>query len=288
VITGIFGDIGSGKSWYQLWYGLRCCQKYQKKLVTNFNLDTLELKKYAARHHLPWVAWLADNNQIAVVDAANNLEDFFRGRSQSVVLIDEAGIFVNSREFQKTPKQLLTDLAQSRKAANDLIYAAQSDIQIDKQFKILTQYFIHANGQTKWDKKLKLPRLVFKNYQHFRGQAYWIWESNPRIRANPFRSWFKADYSTYGFFSPRDAELFRVFDTKARLDEQSAYTKEFATVSPHADIFRYREQLATNRRAAEYRRYLLSLDFYQAAARLEICEFRRWLKLRNQLSKQNS
>ncbi|MEM9817614.1 MAG: zonular occludens toxin domain-containing protein [Cyanobacteria bacterium P01_D01_bin.6] len=281
-IYGIYGEIGSGKSWYQMHFGLRLANRTNKRIVTNFGINLKALKLYAQLCNLPWIIWLCDNNQISVVDTKenDNLSALFEGRSESVVMLDEAGIFLNAREFMKTPKQLLMDLAQSRKDANDLLYSAQVDIQVDKQFKMLTQYFIHAEGMTKrFDKKLRMPKLYYKRYYHFRAAAYWAWVGNFQVRASALRSWFKADFMTAGPMTKKDYFLFKCFKSKARLEQQQSFVMEAQNVSP----WKSEEKcLSTASKASKYRQRLISMSFYDAAARLPLKEFLRWQKIQSQ------
>jgi hypothetical protein len=197
-IIGIMGAIGSGKSHSQLKYGLDYANKREKQLVTNFPLNVKEIYKYAClpcfadgflggirlelakldymlKWHwakvrgkelprkkykplLPWIKVMMERGGgISWIINPENLQALMI--PESVILLDEAGIFLNSREFAKTPKELLADLAQSRKDGCDLIYCAQFDEQVDKQMRLLTQYFWHCTGFSLWDKKLRRPSL---------------------------------------------------------------------------------------------------------------------------------
>lgn len=219
-IIAICGKIGSGKSLKQLDYGLEQCNKKLKRLVTNFALNKKELRKFASMKKYGWLSHIIDTNQIACIDASNNIEELLI-YPNSVVLLDEAGIFLNSREFGKTSKKLLMDLAQSRKFGCDLIYAAQFDEQVDKQMRMLTQYFIHAAGVTSYCQKMRRPALQWKTYWHFDADAYFQWSSNSRKRGSFFRTWFDSFKLEQGFLTAADMQLFNCFDSFARLDMQS-------------------------------------------------------------------
>lgn len=221
-ITAIVGKIGSGKSFKQLQYALEQCQEKRKRLVTNFGLNLVELRRYASMRKMGWIAHLIDTRQIAVIDAVEHIEDLLQ-YSNSVVCLDEAGIFLNSREFSKTPKKLLMDLAQSRKDGVDLIYASQFDEQVDKQMRFLTQWFIHAQGISVYDKRLKRPRLSFKHYFYFDAENYFDWASSPRKKGSFFRSWLAAFKMEFGAVTSADLQLFKCFDSFARLEKQKQH-----------------------------------------------------------------
>lgn len=58
----------------------------------------------------------------------------------TLVIIDEAQLFYNSRDWAKADKGMLTLLTQSRKVGVDFIWITQSAGNIDKQFRVLSQY----------------------------------------------------------------------------------------------------------------------------------------------------
>lgn len=277
-IIGLCGEIGSGKSHMQLKHALRWCNRRRKRLVTNFAIKIPELKKYAKLEKLPWVTWLCDNNQIAVVDTMESVKDILSFES-SVVCLDEAGIFLNSREFAKTPKGFLMDLAQSRKTGTDLVYCAQFDDQVDKQFRMLTQYFVHCQGMTKYDKALRLPKLYWKIYWHFTAIAYWGWLANQKARTNVARTWVIAHDCEWGFLSEADKQLFKVFDSKARLDKQAASAASFGVPNLSLGLARSDSRLVAADRAHLKR---MSTDYNYLLAQ-DLSEVKRFLKRRKSI-----
>ena len=224
-ITAICGDIGSGKSFKQLHYGLQQVNKKRKRLVTNFELNMVELRKYAGMMRYGWLAHIIDTKQIAVMDTVQSLSDILK-HSDSLVLLDEAGIFLNTREFSKTPKSLLMDLAQSRKFGCDLVYCAQFDDQVDKQFRMLTQYFVQCQASTIYDKRMRRPRMITKNYFIFTADKYHTWAGNSKDRANFVRTWMMSFDYHGGWLSRSDKQLFNCFDSFVRLDHQSASVRD--------------------------------------------------------------
>lgn len=260
-IIGVAGAIGSGKSFTQLKHGLKYVEERQKQLVTNFPINVAELRKYAsypkeyqsilgyffyelkklkyALHfnishvfkfikrpkrpkltpHLPWVKWLCENGGIMQIPAPEYLEALLI--PESVVLLDEAGILLNSREFAKTSKQLLADLAQSRKDGCDLIWCAQFDEQVDRQLRMLTQFWIHCESLSVFDKKMRRPKLLYKVIYWFRCSDYQEWKNNPRDRGNPFKTRFAyATQTESGVLSKADKQIFSIYDSFKRLDKK--------------------------------------------------------------------
>lgn len=230
-ITGICGEIGSGKSLYQLAYALEQCNQKHKKLVCNFPVNIHALKVYAYAAKMPYLIWMADNNQVACIPSLNSLTELFI-YPNSIVCLDEAGIFLNSREFSKTPKALLSDMAQSRKAGIDLVYASQFDDQVDRQFRLLTQYFVHCDALTKYDKVSRRPKLYWKYYSHFKASAYWHWVNDTKARCSAIRTHIAAFQTTWGPLTEADKLLFNVFDSFSRLDSHGSMIQYIPAVVP--------------------------------------------------------
>ena len=57
-----------------------------------------------------------------------------------LVVVDEAQLWFNSRNWAKTDTGLLTFLTQSRKVSVDMIFITQAASNIDRQFRVLGQY----------------------------------------------------------------------------------------------------------------------------------------------------
>lgn len=258
-ITGLSGDIGSGKSWKMLEYALEQCEFKRKYLVTNFALNLSGLKKYCAAKKQWWNIHMIDSGWFAVVslfvadkDTENlSLTPLFKGRENSIVCLDEAGIFLNSRNFRNTPAQLLMDLAQSRKSGNDLIWAAQFDTQVDIQFRNLTQFWVHCDAWTAYDKEMRRPALKWKTYFYFKGAEYQRWQASTKARTSFIRTYFTYAFKTeFGALTPTDKLLFKAFDSFTRLENQAAAAKEMQLKSytpSNLDSSDYYKKLSLNR-----------------------------------------
>src|ERR1700736_3153585 len=75
-----------------------------------------------------------------------------------LVVIDEAHLNFNSRDYAKTDKlyrETLTFLTQSRKVHTDVIFISQSVLNMDKQFMRLVQFIWRFRDLSKW----KIPGL---------------------------------------------------------------------------------------------------------------------------------
>ena len=254
IIIGLAGAIGTGKSFTQLKQALQYAEDRQKQLVFNFEINIKELYRYASmpkqydsmlgyfafelhkgiaiilkqlgfkaklpsiKPRLPWIRKLCEQGGIIQIPAPKKLEALLI--PESVVCLDEAGILLNSRDFANTSKQLLADLAQSRKDGCDLFWAAQFDEQVDRQLRLLTQYWIHCDSVSIYDKKMRRPKLFWKRVYWFRAADYMHWQQNIKDRGSHFKARFAYGFKYEGgLLTAADKQLFKVFDSFSRLDQ---------------------------------------------------------------------
>lgn len=242
-ITGILGEIGSGKSLELLAYSCELANSKQKRLVFNFAVDLKALRKYASMMGYGWLGFLIDTNQVVCLQLSDHkqLLQIF-SRKSTVVAVDEAQIFFNSRNFRNTPSNVLADLCLSRHDGVDVIWCAQVDTHVDVQFRQLTQYFIHANGMSKYDKTLRNERLLLKMYFYFRGSTYELWLGDLKARRlnimGFIKTWFNyAKKIRIAPINEKDIQLFKAFSSFNRLDKITSeiqtpvYKFEFQQVS---------------------------------------------------------
>lgn len=226
-IYSIAGQIGAGKSHFQLKYALELAELKEKQLVCNFPLDRKALKIYAEFNKLKWILQLLEYGGITEYHAPKNLRALLL--PQSIVCLDEAGILLNSRCWKDTPRELLADLCQSRKTGTDLIWAAQFPEQIDSQIRSLTQYWIYANGLTYYDKISKMPRLYYKRYYFMDSEQFSKWNNKG---LGHFKTRFGCCYRYHGgFLNHSDRLLFDCFDTATRLDISTGGYSKFESLN---------------------------------------------------------
>ncbi len=219
-ITGLSGKIGSGKSLEMTRFVLEQAEKKQLSIVTNYSLNFHALIAYARHKKYWWIMHLIDKGKFTVLDTMESLEDLLEFPN-SMIAFDEAGIFCNARDFKSTSKKMLMDLCQSRKLNANLVWASQFDSQVDIQFRNLTQYWIHCAGASRYDQKLKRPKLIWKCYYYFDAEAYNLWLYDPKAKGSYIRTRF--NYATTvsgGPLNKSDKLLFNCFDSFARLDKQ--------------------------------------------------------------------
>lgn len=225
MIIGIAGAIGSGKSFTQLKMALHYCEVKEKQLVTNFDVDIPSLIKYCQHKKYKWcIDNMLRKGAVSCIINPSSLQALFI--PASVVCLDEAGIFLNSRDFMNTPKELLADLCQSRKTGVDLIWAAQFEEQVDKQVRLLTQYWIHCDSVSVYNKQNKRPELTYKRIYWFTASDYFNWVSNIIDRGSHFKARFAYSFKYEGgFLDKADKEIFNCFQSLDRLDMKKASSR---------------------------------------------------------------
>lgn len=242
-ILGISGAIGSGKSWTQLRTALEYCDRKKKRLVTNFEINPDAVLKYAKSRNYDYVQNMILRDRYTYI--INPRRRVSKGLyepcvdalliPESVVALDECGIYLNSRNFAKTSFELLADLCQSRKTGTDIVWAAQFNDQVDRQFRMLTQYWVHCNSVSMWCNKMRRPKLVYKKIYWFKDEDYNFWLQNVKDRTSHFRTRFAyAFLYEGGFLSATDKMVFGMFNSFDRLDvrEQRDHVR-----APSCDIF---------------------------------------------------
>lgn len=140
------GTVGSSKSYHATHLGLQWLDG-GRHVVANFpilpprNMHTKRQRERWERKSKRWHFYDAITIQILIALSIEN--GWFGKESQCLVLIDEAGVLFNSRDWQteaKTRTAWIKFLSQSRKFGFDLVFVAQSDKMIDKQIRGLVEY----------------------------------------------------------------------------------------------------------------------------------------------------
>lgn len=221
MLSMIYGLMGKGKSHFGLFYALCLCEKYQKRLVTNFFLNLDVVAYYCHWMGYDWFLSQLDKGGIVYLSLDGNASQLL-SIPGSVVLCDEAALYFPARNSRDTPQRLLADIVQMRKDKSYLICICQAEFQIDRQIRGLQFEVFHANGIVVFDKKLRSERLIYKSVLRFDPERYNQYISDPKIRKNPLKSRILANKRYAGFLKACDKFIFNCFDSFARLDHRDA------------------------------------------------------------------
>lgn len=139
------GSVGSGKSYHATHLGLNWIQR--KHVIANFPIkppSKFLLKRQARswqRKLARWIFW--DEITVEMLIAMSIEKGWYGKESQCLLIIDEAGIEFNSRDWQTDGKKRtkwIKFLSQSRKFGYDIVFVVQADRMIDKQIRGLVEY----------------------------------------------------------------------------------------------------------------------------------------------------
>lgn len=137
MITLYTGSVGSGKSYHGCEIGIEWLGR-KKHVIANFPL------KFSKKQEKQKQLWIFNDEITVEYLMAKSIEMGWYGKeSRCLVLIDEAGIIFNSRDWNSKGSERMNwikFLSQSRKFGYDFIFICQADRMIDKQIRGLVEY----------------------------------------------------------------------------------------------------------------------------------------------------
>lgn len=223
MLIGITGPIGRGKSHTMIKAALYYAEQREKQLVFNFPINRRALYLVAQKLKYTWVQNLLLNGGVSEIVNPEELEALLL--PGAVVCLDEAGVFLNSRKFAKTPTSLLSSLAQSRKGnkytrgGTDLIFCAQFFEQVDRQLRDLTHYWLFCDSLVGFNKKEKRPELIWKHIFWFNSFDFKRWMSDPKANSSYLKTRFSYSFKyEQGIPNYIDKLVFQAYNSLGRVD----------------------------------------------------------------------
>jgi archaellum biogenesis ATPase FlaH len=251
-LIAITGPFGSGKSLLLLEFCLAMAEHYQKPLVINFSVQKKEIYKYCKHKNYKWLCEQMEAKEgnedpikfidLFVTDAVKNdsldllFKDGDKSRRNCIVCVDELGVFLNARNWQKVSTNFTKYLCQVRRMRVHVIVAFQFLEQVDKQFRLLVQHWITCKGISIYDRQLNGPRLIARFAYHYAPAKFnklesstttkaafvrpWLWAKRVDYHVLPL-GWFIAEFKNANKKRPQDkfkpyhdeGFLFRCFDS---------------------------------------------------------------------------
>lgn len=225
--TAIYGLPGRGKSLLMLQHGLRIAEKYRLRLVTNFCLDPLNLAYYCKINNLFWLFENIPKGIVYYVSVNKNFAQFLQIKN-AVILLDEMGLYAPSAQSWTLPPEAFNAVANNRKRAQHIIYAAHYPTQVHSSIHQICSEILYAEGITIWDNELRNERLLFKDVHLFGISEFEVWFRDPKIRKNPIKVWVLATKHWKGIINAIDAQTFKVYDSFGLLEEEDLNTAKFS------------------------------------------------------------
>lgn len=213
MITIVEGVVGGGKTIFAVRETIERVAA-GGHVYTNVDMVPSEVRQYVMRKYGRFIR--SDQiRQLPETESVKGWVDFIGFGTLSdpiLVILDEAQMFWNSRDWAKTSKEenpMLSFLTQSRKAGVDVMVISQDAGNIDKQFRVLAQSVVKARNMA----HIGDPVFGLK----LRGLIRYEWTELATRKV--FRSeWWRIDKG-----------LFRCYKTDAFLDsfmQDLAETKE--------------------------------------------------------------
>jgi hypothetical protein len=219
-ISAVYGLPGKGKSQFMTYYGIYLANKYRKRLVTNYALNPYRLARYCRYMGYTWLLKNFNKDTIFYVSCDDNLSSMLK-IDNAIVCIDEMGIYLPARgSTNTTPKTLLKDFCQVRHDCQFLIYAAQSENQVDIALRNLTEEVFWCNGTSVFDEHLNNQKLIYRTVRRFTTDAFAQFMSDPKLRKNPLKTKILANKSWAGMLTASDLFLFSIYSSFDRLEGQ--------------------------------------------------------------------
>lgn len=208
------GSVGSGKSYHALELGLRVTGEKKngqyRRVIANFpiipkksNFGTQKMKeKKDEKFKERFDRWIyIDEITPDFLMAQSIINGWYGKESMCLVVIDEAGIIFNARDWQSkgdVRNKWIKFLALSRKFGYDFIFVAQSDRMIDRQIRNMCEYdvkHLKANNSffLSWLSLFKITLFMYSyNWYHTKLKA--------NLRTALFRNKIGARYDTMRIF----------------------------------------------------------------------------------------
>lgn len=194
-VVGFSGRFGVGKTLSMLEQGIKFADILHLNIVANFPLNESAIRRYCRLKGFPW---FAANGKITVVATIEHLLSF----DNSLLLLDEAGVELFSRDYRKTDKALFNRLFRIRHYGNFLFYSCQLPSQIDKQFRDMTHLWLHCDGFQKFDIKMRRSKLYSRSIFAYSPAAYGEYIENPNIEYSKFRRFVLCQFRfSFSFFA---------------------------------------------------------------------------------------
>ena len=155
---------GSGKSLMALQFAIEQADLLNYGLCCNFDIDLTALYQYSWYNELFSLCKNIERGLVFCTSILENKEvnlEKFMNKSRTVYILDEAGIYVNARNWQKLSLQFQADLALLRRYRKRLWWVSQYFDQVDKNLREQTNYIIECSSILKASKKLGGASEIF-------------------------------------------------------------------------------------------------------------------------------
>ena len=207
-----FGKQGAGKTLGMIDLAIKLAVKRRRGIVSNLRLNPEGFYQYGLRYNLPWLCRIAKEGQIISLPTDADMDLLFR-YPYSIVLFDEAGALMFSRNWQKSNDSIIRSGIQLRKNYCNLIWTAQYADQADKFLRSTVERCVWSEGLSFFNWRTQKDILVWRSNRHFEAREFWAWVDNDELRSKHIKTALKSLQHDSGRVTQRHKDLFNCFDS---------------------------------------------------------------------------
>jgi hypothetical protein len=167
-LIAYIGRFGSGKSLALVSKAIELANRYKLIIVTNIKFDMGFFHQYCKLMKFRFAPF----TRIIYLDMAVSQPSDFFNYSNSVVIFDEAGIYLNARFWKSTGKDFLSALFQLRHDNITLLCGFQFWEQVDKQLRDVVQLIVLCTSIAPKDRLSGRPKLIGFWRHHYEPEAF--------------------------------------------------------------------------------------------------------------------
>ncbi len=214
-IYGVIGEQGTGKSFSAIKTVLPFANLAEYDLCFNYEINLRALYEYCIVQGYNWLACRILHNKVRVKDS-EDLEEFM-DLPKTIYVLDEAGVYLNSRAFQSVPKTFLAQLAQVRHDQKILVWCAQYADMVDRVLRELTAMYCQCLSTSKFSKELGNYEMYWQKIYIYNARKYKIYLSKVDQKLSGFKFWINsrklADWHYEGLLTNEDKMIFDIYNS---------------------------------------------------------------------------
>lgn len=170
------GFVGSGKSYHATARGVEIADapKGKRWVIANFPIKAKKRffaklpfikNKIKKQYNEPrWIYQDNDNLKVDYLIKTSHEMGWYGKESQCLIIIDEAGILFNSRDWNVKAderKKWIAFLSQSRKFGYDVVFIVQDGRMLDRQIRSLAEFEVQHKKMNSWALFRIMPITIF-------------------------------------------------------------------------------------------------------------------------------
>jgi hypothetical protein len=207
-----FGKQGAGKTLGMIDLAIKLAVKRRRGIVSNLRLNPQGFYDYGRKYKLPWLQRIATEGQIISLPTDSEMDLLFR-YPYSIVVFDEAGALMFSRNWQKSNDSIIKSGIQLRKNYCNLIWTAQYADQADKFLRSTVERCVWSEGVSFFNWQSQKDILIWRSNRHFEAREFWAWVDNDELRSKHVKTALKSLQHDSGMVTQRHKDLFNCFDS---------------------------------------------------------------------------